>query len=106
MLKELFKTAERKKITISTSMHSIQEVIENKCKYDYVFLSPLFDSISKEGYNSGLEIKEVEKVLEKHELHFKVMALGGIDETNIEKVKKAGFSGAVLLGRCGKKKIR
>jgi thiamine-phosphate pyrophosphorylase len=98
MLKELFKTAERKSITISTSMHSMQEVMENKCKYDYVFLSPLFDSISKEGYPAGFDIEEVKQNLSEYKSFPEVMALGGIDATNIEKVVYMGFSGAVLLG--------
>jgi thiamine-phosphate pyrophosphorylase len=104
MLKELFKTADRKNITVSTSMHSIQEVAENTCKYDYIFLSPLFDSISKEGYPAGFNMEEIKGFLIKYNSFPKLMALGGIDETNIEKVIEAGFSGAVLLGALWKEK--
>jgi thiamine-phosphate pyrophosphorylase len=104
MLKELFKTADRKNITVSTSMHSIQEVAENTCKYDYVFLSPLFDSISKEGYSAGIDMEEITEFLMKYNSFPEIMALGGIDETNIEKVIKVGFSGAVLLGAVWKEK--
>ena len=35
------------------SCHSLEEVQRHKNEYDYVFLSPIFDSISKVGYRSG-----------------------------------------------------
>jgi len=34
----------------STSFHSIEDLVADKSKYEYVFLSPIFDSISKIGY--------------------------------------------------------
>ena len=37
---------------ISASCHTLEEVQEDKKTCDYVFLSPIFDSISKEGYSS------------------------------------------------------
>ena len=35
---------------ISRSCHSLEEVVKYKATCDYVFLSPIYDSISKEGY--------------------------------------------------------
>ena len=38
---------------ISCSCHSLEEVKQYKPGCDYVFLSPIFDSISKQDYKSG-----------------------------------------------------
>ena len=40
---------------ISSSCHSLLEVQQYKYKMNYVFLSPIFDSVSKPGYNSALQ---------------------------------------------------
>lgn len=76
--------------------HSLKELENCKEKYDYAFLSPVFDSISKAGYESHMDLKEVEKVLKNRE--DKIIALGGIDEDKIDTVKALGFSGIALLG--------
>lgn len=38
---------------VSRSCHSAEEVLQYKKNYDYLFLSPIFNSISKEGYKSN-----------------------------------------------------
>ena len=65
---------------VSCSCHSVEEVKNRKHFYDYVFMSPVYDSISKVNYYS------------------KVMALGGINEDNLLEIKDFGFGGAVVLG--------
>ncbi|HVD97618.1 MAG TPA: thiamine phosphate synthase [Cytophagaceae bacterium] len=97
-IKEMIKLAMRRNLTVSGSMHSFHEIEENKIKFDYVFLSPLFNSISKEGYHSMFELKEVKDFLSHYTGSTKIIALGGIDETNIQLVADCGFSGAALLG--------
>ena len=44
--------------SISRSCHSLQEVQDNK-QLDYVFLSPIFQSISKEGYGNGFPMERL-----------------------------------------------
>ena len=39
-----------KGFTVSTSTHNIDEVKQSQNYCDYVFVSPIFDSISKSGY--------------------------------------------------------
>ena len=39
--------------TLSASCHSFAEVVKMKRVCQYVFLSPIFDSISKQGYRSA-----------------------------------------------------
>ena len=42
---------------ISVSCHTIEEVQKREDKVDYVFLSPIFDSISKHGYTSKFDLQ-------------------------------------------------
>jgi thiamine-phosphate pyrophosphorylase len=88
--------------TLSTSYHSLAEISQHRRRYDYVFLSPIFDSISKEGYASGFNLAEVSTFLQKLATrpgyYPQVLALGGIDAANIGLVRQAGFAGAAVLG--------
>jgi thiamine-phosphate pyrophosphorylase len=97
-LKDVFRLASKKNVTISASMHSFQELRENKWKFDYIFLSPVFDSISKKGHQSGFESEELIEFLKQYTSSTLIIGLGGIDENNIEKVASYGFAGAALLG--------
>lgn len=80
--------------TISQSCHSVEEVIESKL--DYVFLSPIFDSISKEGYKANFSEEELIEVNQNKQT--KVIALGGITEDKISTVESLGFDGYAMLG--------
>lgn len=90
--------------TLSVSFHSMDEVEKFENKFDYGFLSPVFDSISKEGYKSKFNFSELKTYLVKRKVsnngtsNSLLIALGGIDEDKIEKVKELGFSGIALLG--------
>lgn len=84
------------KINISTSFSQLTNFEDTKSVYDYVFLSPIFDSISASGYGSHFNIKLVENMLKK--TPEKVIALGGINSTRIKQVKDIGFYGAAISG--------
>ena len=83
---------------ISKSCHSFEEVKESKKKCDYVFLSPVFDSITKKDYHSNYTPEEIKKAHKAGIIDKKVIALGGIDEDNIRQVKDYGFGGAAIMG--------
>jgi len=89
--------AKSQKHTISASVHSSEELKSLKFNYDYIFLSPVFDSISKQGYKSSFNLKELSVDL-KNQDNISVIALGGIDEGNIELALQSGFAGVALLG--------
>lgn len=80
--------------TISRSCHSIDEIQSFAKDYDYVFLSPIFDSISKEGYKAAFSFQQLKAVMS----YNNVIALGGVSLDNIQEVKKLGFSGGAILG--------
>jgi thiamine-phosphate pyrophosphorylase len=86
---------------ISTSFHTTTEILKSRKKYDYVFLSPIFDSISKKGYKSNFTSEELNLLLKKRK---NVIALGGINPKNIKTTTQIGFTGAAVLGYLWKSK--
>lgn len=86
--------------SISRSCHSLQEVQEatESDTYNYVFLSPICPSISKEGYGSGFPMEVLTEASAKGVINKKVIALGGMDQTTIPKIKPLNFGGVAVLG--------
>lgn len=80
------------------SCHSFEEVRMYKGDYDYLFLSPIFDSISKQGYLSGFSHDELVRASEEGIIDRKVVALGGVTFDKIEYLKGLGFGGAAMIG--------
>ena len=84
--------------TVSQSCHTLDEVKVCKTKCNYVFLSPVFNSISKLGYTSAFTPKALSEAKKQGVIDQKVVALGGITAANIDKTKYYGFGGVALLG--------
>lgn len=93
-----FKTSGPHQFTISRSCHSIDEVRKYKSECDYLFLSPIFDSISKEGYGAAFSREELEAARLEGLLNGNVYALGGISPANLPTVCQMGFAGCAMLG--------
>ncbi|MBO5920527.1 MAG: thiamine phosphate synthase [Bacteroidales bacterium] len=87
-----------KHCSISRSCHSLEEIAANKDSCNYLTLSPVFDSISKAGYNAGFSYHALKDASENGIIDNKVVALGGISSSNIQSVKKLGFGGVAVLG--------
>lgn len=84
---------------VSVSCHSIAELAERKKEnFTYLSLSPIFDSISKTGYNAAFTEEELEKAHEAGIIDARVMALGGICRHNVKKALSYGFGGVMVLG--------
>lgn len=87
---------------VTYSAHGFNEIQSLPFNTDYVFLSPIFDSISKVGYQSAFNDAEIlSAFLAKS--NQKVIALGGIDNTKISLCEELGFDGYALLGDIWKK---
>ncbi len=86
-----------KEIKISKSCHSMPE-LEMIDMYDYVFLSPIFDCISKNGYKSSFSNEELLEASLSGLINEKVIALGGIDEKTLPLLGSYNFGGIALLG--------
>jgi thiamine-phosphate pyrophosphorylase len=89
-----FSFSKRTDQTFSCSVHTWDEAKNAMEHCDYVFISPVFDSISKFAYQQNPELLPVPAELKSK----KVFALGGIDDTNISEIHRMGYYGAVVLG--------
>ena len=80
---------------ISRSCHAISE-LQQSAGFDYVTLSPVFDSISKNGYRAAFTPEELSA------MHFpdtiSVIALGGINPENARTLRDTPFAGYAVLG--------
>lgn len=77
----------------STSVHSMEEYNSLPEHFSYVFLSPVFDSISKPGYQAESFDFSIRK-----ESDTKLIGLGGVHAGNTAKAIQLGFDGVALLG--------
>jgi thiamine-phosphate pyrophosphorylase len=91
-----FETYKTKGFHLSTSVHSMDDFNALENTFEYAFLSPIFQSISKENYSSETDWFEVIK----HRTNYttKLIALGGIESKNTEQTLKNGFDAVALLG--------
>lgn len=79
------------------SCHSFEEVEALNGKLPYCFLSPVFDSISKQGYQAKFDKNEL-KVFLKKKRTIKVIGLGGVTLENYAELMNLGFDGGAFLG--------
>lgn len=82
----------------SRSCHSFEEVVKYKDAYDYLFLSPIFDSISKEGYRSAFSPEELLAASNEGIIDDKVIALGGVTLDKIAYIAGLHFGGVAMVG--------
>ncbi|MCD8176408.1 MAG: thiamine phosphate synthase [Tannerellaceae bacterium] len=66
--------------------------------YEYLFLSPIFNSVSKQGYNAAFPEKQLISAAARGIINPKVIALGGIGKDNLEQVAAWRFGGVALIG--------
>jgi thiamine-phosphate pyrophosphorylase len=99
---DILKPAKARRLTLSSSVHSFLEILE--CEpFDYVFLGPVYPSISKPGYSGNFTPGMYKEWRRKNEIKTKVIALGGVREENMKELMDAGFDGAALLGAIWRK---
>ena len=85
--------------SISISCHTLDELKEcQKTNFNYMSLSPIFDSISKVGYKSAFTEEELRKAHHEGIINERVMALGGVTFERIPNVLDLGFGGGMILG--------
>lgn len=86
--------------TVSRSCHSIDE-LERYASLDYLFLSPVYDSISKQGYKGRFSPDALAAAGVNLE---RVFALGGVTYGRLTELCRAGFGGAAMLSEAWKVK--
>lgn len=83
---------------ISASCHNFAEVERMTTSCDYVFLSPIFPSISKSGYDARFDNYELANAKACGIINDKVYALGGVTHEKISQIRAWGFGGFAVLG--------
>lgn len=83
-------------VVFSTSTHTIEEFNGLSAVFQYAFLSPVYESISKQGYKSGHDI--LASVQQRVNFTTQLVALGGITHKNCIVTIKSGFDDIALLG--------
>ena len=86
-----------KSLVRGKSVHSFEEA-EEYAHLDYLYLSPIFNSISKEEYTSKFDDEELKDFLTNWKGKAKLYALGGINAETAKKAFDMGFYGVVALG--------
>lgn len=81
---------------VSRSCHTLAEVADAGSGLDYLFLSPIFPSISKPGYSSTL-LSDPDLQATLTSAPAPVVALGGVTPSSLELIASLGFSGAAML---------
>jgi hypothetical protein len=82
-------------VAVSSSLHSWEEIKDIRgMGLTYVFLSPVFDSISKPGYVANPDLWRRPD----RPYPCKVIGLGGVDKDSIGELIREGWDGAAVLG--------
>ncbi len=85
-----FKNLEMYGKTISSSFHEPEDIENCYFEFDYHLLSPVFTSISKQGYEGrGFDVNHIDKT---------IIGMGGATSENIESFKTLGYKGVGILG--------
>lgn len=84
-------------LQLTASYHHIREVEKLSAnKYKYVFLSPVFQSISNENKKKNMDLSRIQDAL--RQTKAKVIALGGIESDKLVRCQNVGFVGIAVLG--------
>ncbi len=89
-------TAPKQGLVFSTSFHRLQEVLEPQPLFDYAFLSPVYNSISKEGYQAAFAPEQLKEAVQQAKVP--LVALGGVRGEYLMELQEMGFSKAAVLG--------
>jgi|GEM_PF-3113126 len=69
----------------------------SRITYNYVLVSPVFNSSSKPGYLGNPALRRV-PVTDNKMVHHKFIAMGGVKTENLHQIVAGGYVGAALLG--------
>ena len=84
------KTGFYKNYTVSSSFHEPEVLQACEINFDYYLLSPVFSSISKQGYEGrGFDVQHIKKT---------IVGMGGINASTIADAFQLGYKGVGVLG--------
>lgn len=79
----------------STSCHTVEEIDQLAKEFRYLFVSPVFDSISKPGYRARFTAKILCDLTSRQP---NLIALGGINQETLPRLYDQNWYGAAALG--------
>jgi len=85
-----------KNLLVTRTFHKLTDITDEKRKYSYTFLSPVFDSITHSTLSGGFSKRALLIMIPQAKQP--VYALGGVTAKLLTEVSDLGFEGAVLLG--------
>jgi len=89
-LEKYVQSYQSKGISVSSSFHEPEDIENCNTKFNYHLLSPVFSSISKQGYlGRGFDVTNSSK---------KIIGMGGINASTIKETLASGFKGIGVLG--------
>jgi thiamine-phosphate pyrophosphorylase len=81
---------------IGVTVHNVEEAIEaEKSGADYVGLSPIFETLTKGDAGEAVGTEMIKKVKEK--VKIPIVAIGGINESNVQSVIEDGADGVAMI---------
>ena len=81
---------------IGITVHNVEEALEaEKLGADYISASPIFETTTKLDAGKPVGVKLIEDI--KKEVKLPIVAIGGINQENIEEVLKAGADGVAMI---------
>lgn len=95
-LKENLKKWKEREFKLSTSIHNMADFEKLSNAFDYAFLGPVFQSISKPNYASNLDFRMELKQRKNNKTA--LVAVGGITPGKIKIALEYGFDDVALLG--------
>jgi thiamine-phosphate pyrophosphorylase len=81
----------------SISVHELDELKDVAHSVDYIFLCPVYPSVSKKGYSKEWDFEAIKQILTEKR-HFDIVALGGITLDNAKQIRELGFHDFAVLG--------
>ncbi len=95
-IKLLLRRKTQKDLVVTRTFHKLTALTNDKRKYTYAFLSPVFDSITHNTLSGGFSKRALLIMIPQAKQP--IYAMGGVNADRLEDVKELGFEGAVLLG--------
>ncbi|QQT26249.1 thiamine phosphate synthase [Sphingobacterium spiritivorum] len=84
-------------LILSASTHHVDEFNSLDADIAYAFISPVYPSISKEGYQATADFK-IHNIQHRTNFNSRMIALGGITEYNISELKTLGYDDVAMCG--------
>lgn len=83
-------------LAFTRTFSKLSSLSSEKRRYDYVFLRPIYDGISKLGHSGNFGNRSLKKYISMSKSP--VYALGGVTADKFEECKENGFEGVGVLG--------